>query len=56
MGIMEDVFQMEGKVCKDQERFKLRKRKSMPEERCFIMGLATLSGSVSVDERLEAAA
>ena len=38
MGIMEDVFQMEGKECKDQERLKMRRRKSMPERgRCFSM-------------------
>ena len=36
--IMEDVFLMEGKDCKDQERLKMR-RKSMPERRrCFSMG------------------
>ena len=39
MGIMEDVFQMEGKECEDQERLKMLRRKSMPErERCFSMG------------------
>ena len=31
LGIMEDVFQMEGKECKDHERLKMRRRKSMPE-------------------------
>ena len=31
MGITEDVFQMEGKKCKDQERLKMCERKSMPE-------------------------
>ena len=39
MGIMEDVFQMEGKKCEDQERLKMWRRKSMPERgRCFSMG------------------
>ena len=39
MGIMEDVFQMEGKECKVQERLKMRRRKSMPERgRCFSIG------------------
>ena len=31
MGMMEDIFQMEGKECKVQERLKMCKRKSMPE-------------------------
>ena len=31
MGIMEDVFHMEGKECKEQERLKMCKRKSMPD-------------------------
>ena len=30
MGIIEDVFQMEGKEYKVQERLKMRRRKSMP--------------------------
>ena len=39
MGIIEDVFQMEGKKCEDQERLKMYRRKSMPERgRCFSMG------------------
>ena len=39
MGIMEDVFQMEGKEFEDQERLKMYRRKSMPERgRCFSMG------------------
>ena len=39
MGIMEDVFQMEGKECEDQERLKMCRRKSMPERgRRFSMG------------------
>ena len=39
MGIMEDVFQMEGKECKDQETLKMWRRKSTPERgRCFSMG------------------
>ena len=39
MGIMEDVFQMEGKECEVQERLKTCRRKSMPERgRCFSMG------------------
>ena len=45
MGIIEDVFQMEGNECKNQER-------SMPERgRCFSMGLATLSGPVAVNKK-----
>ena len=57
MGIVEDVFQMEGKECEDQERLKMYRRKSMPERgRCFSMRYATLSGPVAEDEeRLEAA-
>ena len=36
MGITEDVFQMEGKECKDRERLKMCRRKSMSEQgRCF---------------------
>ena len=39
MVIIEDAFQMEVKECKDQERLKMRRRKSMPERgRCFSMG------------------
>ena len=39
MKIIEDVFQMKGKECKDQERLKVCWRKSMPERgRCFSMG------------------
>ena len=39
MGIIEDVFQMEGKECKDQERLKMGRRKFMPQRgRCFSMG------------------
>ena len=39
MGIIEVVFQMEGKECEDQERLKMRRSKSMPEQgRCFSMG------------------
>ena len=39
MGIIEDVYQMEGKECEDQERLKRLRRKSMPEQgRCFSMG------------------
>ena len=58
IGIIEDVFQREGKECKDPKRLKMCRRKSMPErERCFSMRYATLSGSVAVDkDRLEAAA
>ena len=38
MGIIKDVFQMEGKECEDQERLKMWRRKSMPERgRCFSM-------------------
>ena len=38
MGIMEDVFQMEGKECEDQERLKMWRGKSMPERgRCISM-------------------
>ena len=39
MGIIDDVFQMEGKKCKIQERSKMRRSKSMPERgMCFSMG------------------
>ena len=39
MGIIGDVFQMEGKECEDQERLKIWRRKSMPKRgRCFSMG------------------
>ena len=39
MGIIEDVFQMDGKEYEDQERLKMWRRKSMPEQRrCFSMG------------------
>ena len=39
MGIIEDVFQMEGKECEDHERLKMCRRKSMPERgRRFSMG------------------
>ena len=34
IGIIEDVFQMDGKECKDQEKFKMCRRKSMPL--CFV--------------------
>ena len=38
MGILEDVFQMEGKECKDYKRSKMCGRKSMPEQGgCFRM-------------------
>ena len=38
MGIIKDVFQVEGKECRDHERLKIR-RKSMPERgRHFSMG------------------
>ena len=38
MGIEEDVFQMEEKECKDQERLKMYWRRFMPEKgRCFSM-------------------
>ena len=38
MGTIEDVFQIEGKECEDQERLKMWRRKSMPERgRCFSM-------------------
>ena len=51
MEIIEDIFQMEEKEGKDQERLKMCRRKSMPERgRCFDMGLATLTGRVAVDE------
>ena len=58
MGIIEDIFQMEGKKCKVQERLKMLRSKSMPERgRCFSTRQATLSGPVAVEEeRLEAAA
>ena len=39
MGIIEDVFQMEGKECEDQERLKVQRRKSLPErQRCCSIG------------------
>ena len=39
MRIIEDVFQIEGKECKDQEKSKMRWRKSMPDRgRCFSTG------------------
>ena len=58
MGIIEDVFQVEGKQCKDQETLKMRRRRSIPERgRCFTIEKATLSGPVAVDqERFVAAA
>ena len=31
MGIIEDVFQMKGKECEDQERLKMGRRKSIPQ-------------------------
>ena len=38
MRIIKDVFQMERKECKDWERLKMCRRKSMPERgRCFSM-------------------
>ena len=57
MGIIENVFQMEGNECRDQERLKVRGRRKFKQEkgRCFGMGWATLSGPVAVDEdRFEA--
>ena len=39
MGIIENVFQTEGKKCKVQERLKMCKRKSMQEQgRCLSIG------------------
>ena len=39
IGIIENIFQMEGKDCKCQERLKMWRSKSMPERgRCFSMG------------------
>ena len=39
MGIMENVFKMEGNECKNQERLKMCRRKSKPEQgKCFRMG------------------
>ena len=39
MGMIEDVFQKEGKECKDQERLKTCKRNSIPErKRCCSKG------------------
>ena len=57
MGMIEDFFQMEGKECKDQERLKICRKKSIPKRgRCFSMGQATLSELVALDEEsLEAA-
>ena len=38
MEIIEGVFHVEGKECKDQERLKMCRRTSMPErEMCFSM-------------------
>ena len=38
IGIIQDVFQMKEKECKDQERLKMLRRKSMPGRgRCFNM-------------------
>ena len=38
MGIIKDVFQMEGKECEVQERLKMRRKKFMSERgRCFSM-------------------
>ena len=58
MEIIEDVFQMEGKECKGQERLKMGRRKSMPERgRCFSMRYVTLFGPVTMNcERLREAA
>ena len=51
MGIMKDVFQMEGKKCKNQERLKMCRRKFMPERgRCCSLEWTTLFGRVAVDE------
>ena len=39
MGILEDVFQTEGKERNDQERLKMRRRKSIPKRgRCLSVG------------------
>ena len=39
MGIMEDVYQMERKKCKVEERLTMFGRKSIPERgRCFRLG------------------
>ena len=39
MGIIEDVFQVEGNECKVHQRLKMWRRKSMPKRgRCFSMG------------------
>ena len=52
MGIIEDIFQMKRKGCKNQERLKMCWRKSLPErERCFSMGQTTLSGPAAVNEK-----
>ena len=38
MGIIKDVFQMEGKECEDRKRLKMWRRRPMPERgRCFSM-------------------
>ena len=50
--MIKDVFQMEGKECKDQKTLKMCRRKSMPERRrCFSMGYAIFLGPVAVDEK-----
>ena len=55
MEIIKDIFQMEGKECKDQEGLKMFRRSMPAQGRCFSMGKA--NGPLAVDiERLEAAA
>ena len=45
-----DVFQIQEKKCKDQERLKVWRRSMIQRGRCFSMVLATLCGPVAVDE------
>ena len=58
IGLIEDVFQMEGKKYKDQEKLKMCRRKSMPERgRRFLARDRQLCLSQWQDEkRFEAAA
>ena len=52
MGIIEDVFLMEGKECKYQKRLKMRRRKFLLKRgRCSSMGYATLVWPVAVDDK-----
>ena len=56
VGIIEKDFQMEGKKCKDQERLKMSKRKTMPQRGRYYIASGTLSGQVAFEEKRLAAA